>query len=505
MIKVKPDLARASRLFREGQIVCAELEHNGIRLDMPYLKGLIKKTGEEIREMEEQLKADPAFKTWRKVYGGDRANLNSRAQLARVIFDELGYERAAGKKSKQRSDESGDSHKKESTADEAAFANVDLPFIKLYFRMQKRIKMKSTYLDGMIREQVDGVLRPFFGLHRAVTYRSSSDTPNFQNIPKRNKEIAHMVRQCYIPRPGNRLVEIDYAGIEVRIAACYHNDPTMIKYLTEKNPDGSDKNDMHRDMAAFVFMMDTEFLVEHKGWAKPCVRDWAKNRLVFPMFYGSIACQCAPDLWRGVLQHKAQGGFMPDGKTTIRRHLRSKGIRKLGPCEFDDDPPKGTFACRVKEAENYLWNTMFPVYTEWKKKWYEQYLRRGWFAMHTGFVVDALLKKNDVLNYSIQGSASHCKLQAMIWIVQELRRRKMKTKIVGEIHDCILADVPPDELQDYLTLAREVMAVRLPREWRWIIVPLEVECEVGEVDGSWNTVQVWNQVNGVWQPPPPKK
>ena len=60
----------------------------------------------------------------------------------------------------------------------------------------------------------------------------------------------------------------------------------------------------------------------------------------------------------------------------------------------------------------------------------------------------------------------------------------MKTKIVGQIHDSLLADVPEDELDDWLALAKEVMTEEIRREWRWIIVPLTIEAEVGR--RSWH-------------------
>ena len=497
MIKVRANKPEASRLLHEGQMALSELEHNGICVDVPYLTKAITDTESQIADIEKQLRSDSVYREWRKVYG-DKTKLGSRQQLADLMFNRLGYEKAEGRKNKQRTDESGDSFKKESTSDEASFANVDLPFVKLYFQCEKLKKALSTYFYGIRREMVDGRVHPVFNLHNVVSYRSSADTPNFKNIPSRNKKMAELVRSCYIASPGNHLVELDYAGIEVRISACYNDDTNLIKYINDPS------TDMHRDMASYIFMMDREFLVANKDWAKKSVRDWAKNRLVFPFFYGSIAQQCAPDLWRAVLAHRKAGEFMPDGKTTIRKYLKRKGITQLGDCSYEGEPQKGDFVYRVKQAEDYMWNEMFPEYTAWKDAWYKKYLKTGRFAMHTGFEVEALLKKNDVLNYSIQGSAFHCTLQALVWIIKALKKRKMKTKMIGEIYDCLIADVPPDELQDYINLARDIMAVRVPAKWKWIIVPLDVEAEVCEVGESWYLKKVWINEGGTWKLPPPK-
>jgi DNA polymerase I-like protein with 3'-5' exonuclease and polymerase domains len=70
-------------------------------------------------------------------------------------------------------------------------------------------------------------------------------------------------------------------------------------------------------------------------------------------------------------------------------------------------------------------------------------------------------------------------------LVKELKRHKMKTLIVGQIHDSIIADVPENELEDFLGLARDVMTTQLMDKWKWMVVPLEVEAEVCPIGGSW--------------------
>lgn len=103
----------------------------------------------------------------------------------------------------------------------------------------------------------------------------------------------------------------------------------------------------------------------------------------------------------------------------------------------------------------------------------------------TGFRLDGVYRRNEVLNYPIQGSAFHCLLWSLIEIQKELDRQRMKTLLVGQIHDSILGDSPPEELDDFLSLSEEVMTKRLLKEWKWINVPLKVEAEVSGVDESW--------------------
>ena len=72
----------------------------------------------------------------------------------------------------------------------------------------------------------------------------------------------------------------------------------------------------------------------------------------------------------------------------------------------------------------------------------------------------------------------------------------MKSKIVGQIHDSIIADVYLPELQDYLNLAKQTMTKDLLDHWNWIIVPLDVEVEVGE-ENWWNKKE-WTSDNDIW-------
>ena len=95
------------------------------------------------------------------------------------------------------------------------------------------------------------------------------------------------------------------------------------------------------------------------------------------------------------------------------------------------------------------------------------------------------MDKKQCVNYPIQGSAFHCLLWSLIQLQKEIKKRKMKTLIIGQIHDSILADVPTKELRTYCELAKEIMTERLLKHWKWIIVPMEVDCEVAPAGKSW--------------------
>jgi DNA polymerase I len=455
---LKPATEEAVRLFQDGQITLAQVEANGIKIDTEYLAGAISSTEEKIRKLQSQIKEDEVYKLWRKRFG-KKANIGSNEQLGKLLFDELGYKSknltATGKYK----------------VDVDALTGIDLPFVKQWIEIEKLKKANSTFLKGIEREVDDrGFLHPFFNLHIARTFRSSSDSPNLQNMPIRDKGIGEVIRRCFIPRhPSRQIVEIDFAGIEVRVAACYNKDPVLIDYIRNSPP-----KDMHRDMAAQLFCCKPEQVSKD-------MRHLGKNQFVFPQFYGSYYLQCAMAIWN----MSELGQFkMADG-TDVFEHLAEKGIHKLGKCDPESSPKIGTFEHHVQKVEHDFWNNRFHVYNGWKKKWWSKFQELGYFRMKTGFVCHGLLNRKEVTNYGIQGSAFHCLLWSLIEIQKEIKKRKMKTKLIGQIHDSVLADTHRRERDDYIHMAKQIMTQRLVKHWTWLVVPLEVEAEAAPPGASW--------------------
>jgi len=478
----------AERLMFAGSLAMADMSHAGIKIDMQELEKQITQTDEEIKKIQAQLREDEVWSVWRKTFGSSAA-IGSKAQLSTVIFDKMGHKRPKATAKKFRSDEYA-KEKRESKYDEATFQDVDLKFVKRFFRCEKLKKLSGTYLTGIKREVCEGYVHPDIKLHSTVSYRPSTTAPNLANIPKRNKEIAQRILGCFIAREGRRLIIRDFKQAEVCVSACYNRDANLIKYISDKS------TDMHRDLAATMFGVPVETMIKYKEWAKETIRDWAKNRMTFPQFYGSVYFQCAPSLWKAVLAKT----FMHDGKTRVSDHLAKQGITQLGNCEPGAAVQPGTWVHRVKESEDYLWHTMFHEFTAWKRRWHRKYLKRGYFDSLTGFRYTGLFKRNDVLNYATQGTAWHCALQVIIWTQEAIRKYKMRTKLVNEVYDSMMADVPDEEVQDYLDITHELITERLPKHWPWIIVPMSSDSEVSPIGGSWRDVAEWTKVDGVWGP-----
>lgn len=459
--KIEPNSNLAYNLLHEGTLALARAERNGIRVDLEYLDKMKVHLTRKIERLEGKLMDTKFYDNWKRTIGGKAPNIHSNAQLATYLY-------RVKKLEPVKTTESG-----QGSTDEEALLDLGIPELNTLIQIRKMKKTRDTYLEGFAREQVDGFLHPSFNLHLVTTFRSSSDKPNFQNIPKRDKELMRLTRKALYPRLGHQLLEVDFSGLEVCIAACYHQDPTMIKYI--KDP----KSDMHGDMAKQLFKVDgfDRKIPEHSY-----LRSAAKNGFVFPQFYGSYYKNCAIDLvnkWGQLPMGKwvySQGvTFDKEEKRTLAKHLIGKGIHN-----FDD------FVDHVKVIEEDFWGNRFPVYAKWKDKWHRQYQKQGFVNMFTGFTCQGVMGRNDVINYPIQGSAFHCLLWSFIRLDDYLTKQGYDSRIIGQIHDAIVLDVHPDELDELLAVIKDITTVQLPNHWDWISVPLSIDAEICDVDAPWS-------------------
>lgn len=438
-------------LFHEGMIALAEVESHGIRIDMVHLNNSIERLGRRINKLENKMRSSKVYKAWEKKYGV-KTKLGARQQLADILFNELDYpcKKRTAKTQKP-------------SSDIEALEGVNIPFTRNYLLCEHLKKILNTYLKGIKRETESGFVHFDFMLHTVRTYRSSCKDPPLQQMPKRNEEYAEIIRRCFIPREGHVLVEIDYDAMEFKIAACFWQDKNMMEYASDPS------KDIHRDFAARCYKIKKKQVT--KG-----IRHCGKNQFVFPRLYGSDYIQIAQHLWESITRDKLT---LEDG-ASLMEHLKSKGITELGECNRKKKPKPGTFEHHIKKVENYF-DKLFPTFVAKREKWQKDYDKRGWFPMLTGFVCHGEYSRNKLMNYPIQGPAFHCLLWSLIQLVKATK--DMGTKIVGQIHDSILADVPEDELEDFLKLAKKIMTKEIRKHWKWIKVPLSIEAEVS--DKNW--------------------
>ena len=446
---MKPLSMDGYKLLHDGVLAFADIESTGIRLDVKYLQEQYTKVGDALLNIEREMWRTKEAKEWKRKFG-NKTKFTSPAQLSDMLFNQWGYK--STKKTK----------KGKESADVEVLRRIDSPFTRLLLRHNKLNTVKDTFISNLLNNQLDGFLHPSFNLHTVLSYRSSSNGPNFQNQPVRDPEQGTIIRTSFLPLiPEHQIGEIDYKGNEVNSNACYCNDPNLIAYI--KDP----TKDMHRDSAANAFLLQPEQIGKK-------IRYVGKNGFTFPEFYGSYYANIAPAMWWAIIKNKL---VTKDG-IPLRDHLRSKKINNLRQ-----------FTNHIAEVERHFWEVRFPTYAKWKIDWYEFYLQKGYFDLLSGFRCQGPMRKNEVTNYPGQGTGFHFVLWGMIQIHQWLTNENMESKVLGQIHDSIVFSFCPKELQIVLKKAEQIMCHDIRKHWKWINVPLSIDVEVSPPGKSWNDKQ----------------
>lgn len=467
----RPATADAYKLLHQGSRALARVEQAGLCIDRERLAESTDTTRDRIKGLESKMRTHEVYDRWQRRFGAE-TNWDSRDQLSWVLFSDMGYTHPTG--------ERNNDGKGELKCDEAVLQTVPLKFCRAYLRHQKLSKLFGTYLTGIAKLCNGNRLHPSFELHRVLSYRGSSSDPNFQNIPIRDAEIGRIIRSIFVAPDDYYMLEADYGSIEVRVAACYHKDPTMLRYIETDY-------DMHSQMACKCLMFDhPKFDAYRTGADKVAskaakgLRQLIKGGFVFAQFYGSWFKQCALEIWAAIEGLKTPSGI------PIREHLANNGITEIGDqWPKGGRPRKGTFCHHIMEVEEWFWKTTFPRYDKWRKQRYKEYKAHGGFNTLTGFRCWGPMTRNQVINFPVQGSAFHCLLQSLIWLVNGLGRDGWRSHVVGQIHDSIVCYVHKDELDEFLPYIKYTMADRLRELWPWIITHLEVEAEVTPLAGCW--------------------
>jgi len=445
-VSFHPKTKEAMELLHKGTLALAQVESNGMKIDLDWVKSQYSELSNKLDLLKNEIENSKEGKLWKEKYK-EKFTMNSTTQLRDIIYNELG--------------------EKPSKVTNSGNAAVDhdvltklskkYKFIADLLLYRKFLKARDTYLKNLINETVDGYLHPVFNLHTVRTFRSSSSNPNFQNIPIRDPDIGKIIRKAFVARGDDYIFGgCDYGAQEVKIAACYHKDPEMLKYL-------EGHGDLHKDVAAMCYKCTPDEVSKK-------LRKIAKNKFTFPQFYGDYYKNCANALWEQAIE---QNVALETGVLAID-HLKEEGISN-----YDK------FENHIKKVEYDFWNKKFKVYNSWKQKIMRQYARQGYVDLYTGFRCRGLMHKNDIINYPVQGAAFHCMLWSLIQLQEWLIKNKLKTKIVGQIHDEIVLDINIHEKDYVLNRIKEIMTGDIYKYYDWLIVPLEVEAEFSPPGGSW--------------------
>jgi len=397
-------------LFQEVEIplitVLVHMEETGVALDRPYLEAMS-------REMEQQLLA-----LEETIYemAGERFNINSTQQLAKILFEKLKL--PTGRRTKT-------GYSTDAAVLEKLAKDYELPRKLLEYR--EISKLKSTYVDALPRliNPRTGRVHTSYNQTVAATGRLSSSDPNLQNIPIRT-EIGRQIRRAFIPgKPGWKILDADYSQIELRIMAHLSKDENLIKAF-------QNGEDVHRATAANVFGVPPEEVT-------PELRRRAKE-INFGIMYGM-----------GVYGLAQRLEITPEEAQTIIQEyfVKYPGVNDFIIRTLNEARQKG-YVTTLLNRRRYL-----PEILSENRRVRE-------FAERTA------------INTPIQGTAADMIKVAMIRIDRRLQEEKLQSKMIMQVHDELVFEAPEEELDALRSLVAHEMANALELD-----VPIKVDIGIG--------------------------
>ncbi len=315
-------------------------------------------------------------------------NLNSPKQIQEILFDKL-------KLPVKKKTPSGAPSTDEEVLQELA---LDYPLPKILLEYRGMAKLKSTYTDKLPKmvNRRTGRVHTSYSQAVAVTGRLASSDPNLQNIPIRSAE-GRRIREAFIAPPGSCIVAADYSQIELRIMAHLSGDAGLLQAFAKNE-------DVHRATAAEIFMTTpADVTTEQRRYAKV---------INFGLIYGMSAFGLAKQL--GIERGAAQAYI-------ARYFARYPGVR-----DYMD-------STREQAKQQGYVETVFG--------------RRLWLPeINSSNAMKRQGAERAAINAPMQGTAADLIKLAMIQVQGWLETEKLKTRLIMQVHDELVLEVPDDEL-----------------------------------------------------------
>ncbi len=397
-------------LFHEIELplagVLADMETEGVAIDVPYLKQMQDELGGQLAAIEKEVE-DVA---------GQKFNLNAPQQLAKVLFEDLRL--PVGKRTK-----TGYS----TDADTLETLREKHPIIGLILEHRQLSKLKSTYIDALpqLVDPMSGRVHTSFGQASTATGRLSSSNPNLMNIPIRT-ELGQRIRRAFkAARPDHVMVSADYSQIELRIAAHLSGDPMLLGAFAAGQ-------DIHTATAAAVFKIPLETVTPDQ------------RRLAKVANFGSI----------------------------------------YGQGEYGLSQQLGITGDVAREFLGQYWSTYARL------REYLDDVRRK--AREEGFVVSATGRRRAIPdlrspNFQLRGAAERMAINfpmqslaadiikiAMVRLHREIDADQIEGRMLLQVHDELLFEVPRSELDQFAEKVPRIMTGAYELE-----TGIEVEMKVG--------------------------
>lgn len=352
-------------------------------------------------------------------------NLNSPAQLKDILFERLGLP-------VKRKTPKGQPSTAEDVLSELA---AEHPLPQMILDWRGLAKLRSTYTERL-PERINPITgRVHTSYHQAVaaTGRLSSSEPNLQNIPIRSQE-GRRIREAFIAPPNHRLVAIDYSQIELRLMAHFSGDRSMITAFV-------DGRDIHRNTAAEVWGMALDAVTDEQRRAAKAIN--------FGLIYGISAFGLARNL--GIGRDEAQS------------HMNAFFDRYPGVRDYMDQCK--TTAAEQGYVETLAGRRLYLPDIKARNQQARQYAERT------------------AINAPLQGTAADLIKQAMIDIDQWLTDEHPDVRMIMQVHDELVFEIPEDRAEEMA----QALARRMEAAGQGLDVPLVAEFGIGNN---------WDQAHG---------
>jgi DNA polymerase-1 len=348
---------------------------------------------------------------------GGEFNINSPIQLRDVLFARLGM-RSAKKTAKTRVMSTA-----EEVLEELA-AEHELPRKILEYRSVQ--KLKSTYVDALpvLVDPETGRIHASFNQTVAATGRLSTADPNLQNIPIRTPE-GRRIREAFVAERGHLLLSADYSQIELRVLAHLSKDQTLIDTFRRGE-------DVHDRTAREVFGPLSALSADEQRRVSKMVN--------YALLYGKSAFTLAKDI----------------------------GVSKTQAAEFIE-----AYFGRYPSVRKFIEDTIARAREEGRVRTLLGRLRHLPDLRSPNYQIRAEAERQ-AMNTPVQGSAADLIKKAMVDLHREIRRRGLRARLILQIHDELLLEVPEDEAEEARALVRRVMEDALALD-----VPLVVDARLG--------------------------
>ncbi len=411
--------------------VLTEMELKGVMLDLDYLAEMSQRLTERLSELETDL--------FRIV--GHEFNLRSTQQMSQVLFEEMNFPTKGLSKTKGGQISTAVSELEKLAAKKSELSDDQQRVIEIIFEQRQLEKLRGTYVDALptLVNPETGRVHTSFNQTGAVTGRMSSSNPNLQNIPIRT-ELGREIRRAFVVPAGWTLVAADYSQVELRILAHVAQEEILLDAFRNDQ-------DIHATTASKLFHVPIgDVSREQRGLAKT---------INFATIYGSSA-------------------FGISSRT-------------------DMDP---------KEAQQFLdqYFLTYPRIKEYIERTTEQLKSEGFVATLQGrkrFFPELqgrlpytrrMAIERAAVNAPIQGTAADIMKIAMINLHSALADGDYRARMLLQVHDELVLEVPNDELDAVVALICDVMEGAYSLD-----VPLKVDVEAGRNWYDLNEIQTQQQ------------